>query len=60
MSQGVSHQITVETNTSRRKADYTIVTIIFHDIWIFVEYQYILLYNNGKEVMVFMKGREKR
>jgi hypothetical protein len=46
-----------ETNTSQEKADYTVVSTIFHYVWIFVEYQYIVVYDKFKKLWTFMQGR---
>jgi hypothetical protein len=40
------------TNTSQGKADDTIISTIFYYVEIFVEYQYIVLYNKGKGVWI--------
>jgi hypothetical protein len=34
-----------QTNISQAKADYIIISTIFHYIWVFVEYQYTVSYN---------------
>jgi len=39
-----------ETNTSQRKADYTIVMYHFYYVQIFFEYQHIVLHNKGTGV----------
>jgi hypothetical protein len=39
-------------NTSHGKVDYMIIRTIFHYVWIFFEYQYIVLYNKGKVVWI--------
>jgi hypothetical protein len=33
---------TSQTNMSQGEADYSIVSAIFHYVWIFFEYQYVL------------------
>jgi hypothetical protein len=46
-----------QTKTSWGKADYTIVSTIFHYVQIFFGYQYIL-YKKGKEVHILWKWKE--
>jgi hypothetical protein len=48
-----------ETNISQGKADYTIVNTIFHYVWLFYEYKYIVLYNKVEGGMDFMKGGKR-
>jgi hypothetical protein len=47
-----------ETNISQGKTDYTVLSTIFHYVWIFVKYQYIVLYNKGKGAHTLWKGEE--
>jgi hypothetical protein len=41
-----------ETIISQGKAGYIIISTIFCYVWIFFEYQYIVLYNKGKGVWI--------
>jgi hypothetical protein len=47
-----------QMNTSQGKADYAIISTIFHCVRIFVEYQYSVLYENGTELQILGKGEE--
>jgi len=40
-----------QTNISQGRTDYTIVSTVFHHVWIFFEYEYILC-KKGKEVWI--------